>query len=512
MVLLDERAAAWRTAIAEQVTEKIAAERATIRSKMRSAAHAPWLSMVAHGFSCHGAGLMTPTVREPASFTISAPPGSTPPKVHDFAISIRGVARVRARITSSGNGTFEVVWRPPQSGRYSLAISMHGMQLPGSPFHALAATPEPSAAMCEVKGDALTTGIARETLSFHVSFCDAVGALTHATELDLYVEPVALGSPRARTSKSRRERGRRASGEGGASGGGGVSGFERVKVICEHPLIVRAECEVDSEQLGVLLPGTVVTLLETRTLPGGTVRACIALDHVCKSDKSGRGTDRVGALAGTPPGSKRSGGFRPSPSQASERSQASHRASSSSRTTSAGAGTAAAEAAAAIAAAGNTARGGRGVTDEVSAQMMMSSRAVEATGSEPSSRSGQRQQQRRMHGRRASTAESLGGILEMNEDLSGELTEDGASAGAGAGTIAGAGDGTRAGASTAAHGAGGGGYDGGSAAAAVTAVASTPASSTKATGGKLSRAAKPSSPAALAGAAGGEPRQGAGHA
>lgn len=169
-------------------------------------------------------------------------------------------------------------------GRYSISVSMHGLQIPGSPFSTLVAAPEPNASRCEVRGDALTMGTARENLCFQVSFRDAAGALTHATDLDVFVEPVSLGSPRARASKNRKI---------------------RVKVIGERRLVVRAEAEVDSEEIGFLVPNTVVTLLEERVLPGDTVAACIALDNVSTSSKGSR---QMGSPAGSPLG--KASGFR----------------------------------------------------------------------------------------------------------------------------------------------------------------------------------------------------------
>lgn len=56
----------------------------------------------------------------------------------------------------------------------------------------------------------------------------------------------------------------------------------RVKVK-DKPLIVRASFEKDSEQVGLLMPGQVVTVVEERLPESGEVRACVALDSVARS-------------------------------------------------------------------------------------------------------------------------------------------------------------------------------------------------------------------------------------
>ena len=54
----------------------------------------------------------------------------------------------------------------------------------------------------------------------------------------------------------------------------------RIKVGA-RPLIVRSGVELESQQIGQLLPGAIVTVIEERVTPGH-VRACVALDHFDK--------------------------------------------------------------------------------------------------------------------------------------------------------------------------------------------------------------------------------------
>lgn len=56
----------------------------------------------------------------------------------------------------------------------------------------------------------------------------------------------------------------------------------RVKVG-DKPLIVRAGPEKESEQVGRLLPGQIVTIVEERVAEDGEVRACVALDSLSRS-------------------------------------------------------------------------------------------------------------------------------------------------------------------------------------------------------------------------------------
>ena len=154
-------------------------------------------------YQASGSGLEAATVREPARFTILAFAYDGSRMTHGgepIVVSIRGVSRARARITDHNNGTYSVEWKPTVSGRYNIMITVLGVALPGSPFQLIATTPEPYPMRCELRGKALSTVIARETHSFEISFKDKLGAVTHAVDLDVFVEPVLTGSPRSHSS------------------------------------------------------------------------------------------------------------------------------------------------------------------------------------------------------------------------------------------------------------------------------------------------------------------------
>ena len=151
-------------------------------------------------FRVTGAGISEATVREQASFQIETYDDQEKliyaPAECEFFIAIRGVSQVRARVTDTMNGTWIVTWQPKQSGRYRITVSCCGIPLPGSPFMVIAYDPEPCPSKCVVRGDALTSGIAREVNTFLVTFKDKLGVVTHAVDLDVFAEPLALGSPR----------------------------------------------------------------------------------------------------------------------------------------------------------------------------------------------------------------------------------------------------------------------------------------------------------------------------
>ena len=193
----------------------------------------------------HGSGISMAAVRHPAEFCIEAYDGTGARKQSGgdaFFVAIRGASRVRARITDKGDGSYKVEWKPPQSGQYQIAVSFFGLALPGSPFTLTATTPVPFAPHCVAKGAALYNAVARATQSFQVQFKDRLGNVSamhrtphassalllshtcssvdpcshfvrsrdvlcssslvtqtaHAVDLDVYVEPLPMGSPRGK--------------------------------------------------------------------------------------------------------------------------------------------------------------------------------------------------------------------------------------------------------------------------------------------------------------------------
>ena len=123
-----------------------------------------------------------------------------------FAVNISGVSRARSHVQDNLDGTYCVEWQPHASGHYKLLVSHKGSALNGSPFSVFVSTPEPCTAKCKLRGASLTHAVSRAKQSFEVAYRDLLDTITHAVELDVFVEPVPAGSPRAAPQRSRRGR------------------------------------------------------------------------------------------------------------------------------------------------------------------------------------------------------------------------------------------------------------------------------------------------------------------
>lgn len=324
-------------------------------------------SSTVSSFTCvaSGSGLEKACVREPANFLIEVIDSHTgtrlPRSGLQFVANITGPTRLRARIHDQGDGSYAVEWRPIQSGRYRILLSLGGSPLRGSPFSVVAVTPEPSAAQCAVRGEALRHAVVRSTQTFEVAFRDRLGAVTHASDLDVFVEP-ALAVPASVLSDRTSHHGtgshssssnhhqlgsglfNRTRGNDDTARSAGDAAREdrmlqpkkdsaessgphshpqhstpsqrqrespapsqrsqrsqrshrareksvavevkhrsiRVKVG-EKTLLVRKGSSLESEPIGQLLPGAIITVLEERiSANGGHVRALVSLEHLEK--------------------------------------------------------------------------------------------------------------------------------------------------------------------------------------------------------------------------------------
>ena len=127
-----------------------------------------------------------------ASFEITAhdqngerrPVGGDP-----FTVSVRGAAFVYAKVNDNGDGSYRVDYKPSTSGAYTIAITLHGVPMPGSPFALTVLVPRADASKSIVRGETLKTVIARQPSTFEIEFVDAFGQVAHAEELDVFVEP-----------------------------------------------------------------------------------------------------------------------------------------------------------------------------------------------------------------------------------------------------------------------------------------------------------------------------------
>ena len=181
----------------------------------------------------YGPGLEASTTRKVACFHIQAADSVGAPiadgEAQPFHVHIRGRGRaveLRVRIKNLGNGLHLCEYKPDQSGKYRIAISLGGVALPGSPFEMLASTPTPAAPLCVLRGDALHYATARKEEGFDVSFRDATGQVAHAEDLDVYVVAASAATAVGRDYGTIDEPAGDAasSGRGGGDGGGGASG------------------------------------------------------------------------------------------------------------------------------------------------------------------------------------------------------------------------------------------------------------------------------------------------
>lgn len=280
-----------------------------------------------------------------------------------FFVAIRGRGeRVHAKVIDNGDGTYAVGYRPVTSGRYTVAISLGGEPLAGSPFTAFVSAPMACAPYCIVRGTGLTEGMARREETFEILFKDPTGQTAHAEDLDVYVLPVTRAAAGAHErGGGERERGGgggdRGGGEeggphqsveeaaapkrssntaragGGADGGadssppgspsspqeGAAGGAPRQRppgspgfipllgrreclVTSKKPLVVRATPETGSERLGTLQPGQRVLILEVRDVTEADGSACTrGMVSLCGVEPVTRpaGSPQMSGVAGT---------------------------------------------------------------------------------------------------------------------------------------------------------------------------------------------------------------------
>ena len=267
-----------------------------------------------------GKGLDTAIARQAAIFTIEAfnSSGTRMSSGGDlFRVDVRGSSVVRARVTDNEDGTYTCKYVPSTSGSYTISITLAGVSLAGSPFAVSCLMPRPDCTKCILKGEALSSAVAREPTSFEVSFLDAVGNFTHAEELDVSVEhlsddddgmdplermrqqakqtfedvavPTAATTDVAEEPPEPEEPAR--DGEeppakqmpdppkGSESAGVLASKPIRRLVRGPKPLIVREGCELDSAIVGQILVGKLVDVVEARETPDG-LRTRILLQEI----------------------------------------------------------------------------------------------------------------------------------------------------------------------------------------------------------------------------------------
>lgn len=130
-----------------------------------------------------GLGLHTGMARQVVSFLIEARDAAGTHQEHGgdpFVVAIRGPSPVHAKVVDNVDGTYRCEYKPAISGNYTIAVSLHGVPIDGSPFHTTVMRPRPDASKCKVSGDGLHEARAREPATIEVAFHDLFGQPTYA--------------------------------------------------------------------------------------------------------------------------------------------------------------------------------------------------------------------------------------------------------------------------------------------------------------------------------------------
>jgi hypothetical protein len=289
-----------------------------------------------------GAGLASATTRVVANFKIEAFNKNGQRKTSGgdrFVAAVRGRGNaVYSKVVDQLNGSYLVEFKPNVSGRYQIAVSLAGTQLPGSPFTCIVTTPTASSPHCILRGPALLNAIARKEEYFEIQFRDANGQIAHAEDLDVYVDVIDVAeqaeilAARAaeeqaaaeakvveekaatKTKKDAREKeaakkkeeetkkkaaeaanspsspfhARPTQRPAGAEGYIPLLKTHECTVTSSKPLVVRAGLEKGSPRLGQLLPGQRLRLLDVVVVEEDgqkTARASVAIVDVSRGER-----------------------------------------------------------------------------------------------------------------------------------------------------------------------------------------------------------------------------------
>lgn len=216
-----------------------------------------------------------------ASFEITAHDGKgvrRPYGGDKFAVCVRGASYVYAKVIDNNDGSYTVEYKPSTSGAYTIAITLAGRSMPGSPFSLTVLVPRADASRCSLRGDSLKKIVARNSHVFDVDFCDAFAQVAHAEDLDVYVEP----RPAPENADSTKL----------------PDVLVWAVVVAPKPLYVRESKELNSKRIGEVAPGTLVGVVETLDVGNGARRARIIFNR-----GAGRAGGTLGGTGDTPTGS-----------------------------------------------------------------------------------------------------------------------------------------------------------------------------------------------------------------
>ena len=97
---------------------------------------------------------------------------------------------MRSKLVDNGDGSYTASYTPEISGEYKIDVSLFKEPIAGSPFTLVTSTRTPHPPHCSIAGDALYKAVSREQQHVEVRFCDALGNVAHAEDLDCYAEPI----------------------------------------------------------------------------------------------------------------------------------------------------------------------------------------------------------------------------------------------------------------------------------------------------------------------------------
>ena len=113
----------------------------------------------------------------------------------DIKVNIRGRGAMehsqpgllRTKIIDRSDGTYMCEYQPWLTGLFTVWITLDGVNIQGSPYEMEVINLRPDPARCVLRGNALTSAIARTPMKFEVMFVDGMGHPAQAEDLDVYV-------------------------------------------------------------------------------------------------------------------------------------------------------------------------------------------------------------------------------------------------------------------------------------------------------------------------------------
>jgi hypothetical protein len=143
-----------------------------------------------------GRGLHIAVVKQTAQFVISARDGlgrRLPAGGERFEVLVRSLlppANIFCKLLDHGDGTYTGEYKPSVTGQILVSISLEGEPIVGAPFTVTAVTLRPEPSRCVVRGEALTTAVARKPMAFEVEFVDKFGMVAYSEDLDVRAAPI----------------------------------------------------------------------------------------------------------------------------------------------------------------------------------------------------------------------------------------------------------------------------------------------------------------------------------